>query len=168
MRALARPMCLAALLAALLAARLPLHLATRHAPVSNDDAIPLLMARHVLRGELSTILWNQPYNGTLDTYLLAPLVALAPPHLAFRLYEALGGVLLVGMAAALAGRVEGARGAIAAGALAAVGTPYMALMAATGPTPNFLIPLLVALPVVVRLGALDGRPRESALTAAAL
>ena len=47
-------------------------------PVSNDDAIPLLMARHVLRGELSTILWNQPYNGTLDTYLLAPGLAGRP------------------------------------------------------------------------------------------
>ena len=34
-----------------LAARAPLHLATWALPVSNDDAIPLLMARHVLQGE---------------------------------------------------------------------------------------------------------------------
>src|SRR5262249_17570253 len=53
-----------------LAARAPLHRVTWSLPVSNDDAIPLLMARHVLRGEPATILWNQPYNGTLDTYLL--------------------------------------------------------------------------------------------------
>src|SRR5947208_5754066 len=95
MRALARPMCLAALLAALLAARLPLHLATRHAPVSNDDAIPLLMARHVLHGELSTTLWNQPYNGALETYLVAPFVAALPTRPAFRAYEAVCGALLI-------------------------------------------------------------------------
>ena len=50
----------------------PLHRATFGLPVSNDDAIPLLMARHLLRGELATTLWNQPYNGALDAYLLAP------------------------------------------------------------------------------------------------
>ena len=47
-------------------ARGPLHRATFALPVSNDDAIPLLMARHLLRGELATTLWNQPYNGALD------------------------------------------------------------------------------------------------------
>src|SRR5687767_5939806 len=129
----------ATLLLALLLARAPLHVATFALPVSNDDAIPLLMARHLLRGELSTILWNQPYNGTTDTYLLAPLVALFDAHLAFRLYEALCGLALVGLAMALAFRVAGEAAAWAAGVLAAVGTPYMALMAATGPTPNFLV-----------------------------
>src|SRR4029079_10684073 len=79
----------------LLAARLPLHLVTWALPFSNDDAIPLLMARHVLRGELSTILWNQPYNATLDTYLLAPWLAVAGPHAVFRVYEVVCGLLLV-------------------------------------------------------------------------
>jgi hypothetical protein len=145
----------------LLAARLPLHLVTWPLPVSNDDAIPLLMARHVLRGELSTILWNQPYNGTLDTYLLAPGLSVAGHHAVFRTYEAVGGLLLVVAAAALAGRLQGRTAAWAAAALAAVGTPYMALMAATGPTPNFLIPLVVSVPVLAGLGALDepSRPR---------
>ncbi len=55
----------------------PLHRATFHLPVSNDDAILLLMGRHVLGGELATTLWNQPYNGALDAYLLAPLLAAA-------------------------------------------------------------------------------------------
>ena len=49
-------------------------------PVSNDDAILLLMGRHVLGGELATTLWNQPYNGALDAYLLAPLLAVLPHH----------------------------------------------------------------------------------------
>lgn len=140
----------------LLAARLPLHLVTWPLPVSNDDAIPLLMARHVLRGEPSTILWNQPYNGTLDTYLLAPGLLVAGPHAVFRTYEAVCGILLVAAAAAIAGRLGGGAAALSAAALAAVGTPYMALMAATGPTPNFLIPLLVAVPVLAGLEDLDG------------
>jgi len=46
--------------------------------------------------------------------------------------------------------------------VAAVGTPYMALMAATGPTPNFLIPLLVSVPVLAGLHSLPepARPRS--------
>jgi hypothetical protein len=107
----------------LLAARAPLHLATFALPVSNDDAIPLLMARHVLQGEPATILWNQPYNGTLDTYLLAPGLAVAGAHTVFRIYEALCGLLLVAAIAAVAARVGGGAAAVAAAALAAVGTP---------------------------------------------
>jgi hypothetical protein len=119
------------------------------------------MARHVLRGELSTILWNQPYNGTLDTYLLAPGLSLAGAHAVFRTYEAVCGILLVLAAAAAAGRVHSRTAAWSAAALAAVGTPYMALMAATGPTPNFLIPLLVSVPVLAGLRDLQepSRPR---------
>jgi hypothetical protein len=147
----------------LLAARLPLHLATWALPVSNDDAIPLLMARHVLRGELSTILWNQPYNGTLDTYLLAPGLSVAGHHAVFRTYEAVCGLLLVAAAGAAAGRVQGRVAASSAAALAAVGTPYMALMAATGPTPNFLIPLLVSVPVLAGLRDLDDPPRPRSI-----
>jgi hypothetical protein len=142
-----------------LAGRVPLLAVTHHLPVSNDDAIPLLMARHVLRGELSTILWNQPYNGALDAYLLAPGLLLASPHAVFRAYEAVCALLLI-LAVALAARaVSGAAAGSWAAVLAAVGTPYMALMAATGPTPNFLVPLLVSVPLVVGLRRLDPPPR---------
>jgi hypothetical protein len=138
----------------LLAARGPLHRVTHGLPISNDDAIPLLMARQVLRGELATILWNQPYNGTLDAYLLAPASWFWSPHGVFRAYEALCGILLVVAAGVLARRTFGEGAGWAGAALAAVGTPYMALMAATGPTPNFLVPLLVAVPAAWGLGRL--------------
>ena len=85
----------AGLLALAGVARGPLHRATCALPVSNDDAIPLLMARHLLEGEWSTTLWNQPYNGALDAYLLAPGLALGPGHGVFRAYEAGCAVLLV-------------------------------------------------------------------------
>src|SRR5688572_15299596 len=139
------------------AARLPLHRATFALPVSNDDAIPLLMAGRVLHGELSTILWNQPYNGTLDTYLLAPGLLVASPHAVFRAYEALCGIALVVMVGLLARAVGGERAGWMAAALAAVGTPYMALMAALGPTPNFLVPLMVGIVVLAGYkGGSDG------------
>ncbi|HET9314964.1 MAG TPA: hypothetical protein VFQ51_05215, partial [Vicinamibacteria bacterium] len=135
-------------LAALLA-RGPLHLVTYGQPASNDDAVPLLMARHVLQGELSTILWNQPYNGTLDTYLLAPGLLVGPAHGVFRAYEALCAIVLLLVVGRLAWRVGGEVAGWTAALLAAVGTPYLALMAATGPTPNFLVPLLTAVPLLV-------------------
>jgi hypothetical protein len=138
---------------------------THALPVSNDDAIPLLIARHVLRGELATILWNQPYNGTLDAYLLAPGLLVGSAHAAFRAYEAACGLLLVVLVGLLAGRLAGEAAGWSAALLAAVGTPYMALMAATGPTPNFLVPLLVAVPLLFGLHRLEGRRLAPALVA---
>ena len=164
----ARRLLAAALLLALAAlARLPLHRATHALPLSNDDAIPLLMAARVLEGELSTILWNQPYNGALDAYLLAPGLLLAGPHDVFRAYEALCAFALVALAGAFAAVLGGERAGWAAAALAAVGTPYMALMAATGPTPNFLVPLLAGAALLRALVAeARGRPVPAAEAAA--
>jgi hypothetical protein len=155
-----------ALVAAFGVARGPLHHVTFSLPVSNDDAILLLMARHVLEGELATTLWNQPYNGALDAYLLAPGLAVGPHHLVYRLYELLCAALLVLLAGQLARCLAGSRGGWAAALLAAVGTPYMALMTATGPPPNFLMPLVTGLPLVAGLGALERRapgPRRGTL-----
>ena len=46
-------------------ARGPLIAVTHPQPVSNDDAIPLLIGRALLHGELSTTLWNQPSDRSL-------------------------------------------------------------------------------------------------------
>ena len=144
------------LLAAAAVARGALHWATFGLPVSNDDAILLLMARAVLRGELATTLWNQPYNGALDAYLLAPLVAVLPHHTAYRLYQLVCAGLLVWLVFLLGRRLGGERAA-AAGALAAAwGTPYMGLMTATGPPPNYLMPLATGFPLLLALDALAG------------
>ena len=143
--------------AALVFARGPLHRATYALPTSNDDAIPLLIARHVLGGEHSTVLWNQPYNGTLDAYLLAPVLVVLSPHSAFRAYEALCAAGLVALSGILAWRAFGSGAGWAAALLAAIGSPYMALMGATGPTPNFLVPVLVGAVVAIAGEALGGR-----------
>jgi hypothetical protein len=156
-----------ALAATFALARGPLHAVTHALPVSNDDAIPLLIARHILKGELATILWNQPYNGTLDAYLLAPALLVASPHAVFRSYEAACGLLLVALIGLSARRLGGETAGWSAGFLAAMGTPYMALMAATGPTPNFLVPLLVAIPLLLGLRRLDGTPLPGGVVAGA-
>src|SRR5262245_51230090 len=150
---------------AFLVARLPLHRATFALPVSNDDAVLLLMARHILRGELATILWNQPYNGALDAYLLAPFLVPFGHHLAFRVYELVCAALLVVLVLGIARRVGGPAAGIAGGLLAAWGTPYMALMTATGPPPNFLMPLVTGFPLLAALGMLerDAPPLRPAL-----
>jgi hypothetical protein len=145
-------------LAAAVVARGALHRATFALPVSNDDAILLLMGRAVLEGELATTLWNQPYNGALDAYLLSPLLAVLPHHAAYRLYQVVCAVLLVWLAGLLAGRLGGPRAAFAASLAAAWGTPYMALMTATGPPPNFLMPLATGFPLLL---GLDGLPRRA-------
>jgi hypothetical protein len=141
----------------------PLHRATFGLPVSNDDAIPLLMARHLLRGELSTVLWNQPYNGALDAYLIAPLLAVASSHHAFRVYEAACAVLLALLVFLLARRVAGEPAGVAAAFLAVIGTPYMGLMTATGPPPNFLMPLVTGFPLLAGLRLCGREGRAAAL-----
>jgi hypothetical protein len=153
--------CLTALapVAAFVVARGALLRVTWALPVSNDDAILLLMGRHLLRGELATILWNQPYNGALDAYLLAPGLAFGPAHAVYRLYQLACAALLVFLLGALARHVGGAPAGLAAGLLAAWGTPYMALMTATGPPPNFLMPLVTGLPLLVGLRAHGGEGR---------
>ena len=137
-------------------ARGALHLATFQLPVSNDDAILLLMGQALLRGELATTLWNQPYNGALDAYLLAPLLAVLPHHAAYRVYQALCAALLVWLAFLLARRLGGEDAGWAAALAAAVGAPYMALMTATGPPPNFLMPLVTGFPLVAGMNAAAG------------
>jgi hypothetical protein len=154
------------LAAAFVAARGPLHRATFALPVSNDDAILLLMGRHVLRGELATTLWNQPYNGALDAYLLAPLLAVLPHHAAYRLYELACALLLVALVAGLAHRLGGKAAGLAGGLLAAWGTPYMGLMTATGPPPNFLMPLVTGVPLLAVLARVPG-PASAGTTEAA-
>ncbi|HEY7923859.1 MAG TPA: hypothetical protein VII62_11805, partial [Vicinamibacteria bacterium] len=144
--------------AAALVARGALHWATFSLPVSNDDAILLLMGRAVLHGELATTLWNQPYNGALDAYLLSPLLAVLPHHAAYRLYQVVCAVLLVWLVALLARRLAGPQAAFAGALVAAWGTPYMALMTATGPPPNFLMPLVTGFPLLVGLDALAVSP----------
>jgi hypothetical protein len=158
MRPTSRAWLAVVVLAAAAAARGPLVRATFALPVSNDDAILLLMGRHVLHGELATTLWNQPYNGALDAYLLAPLLAVLPHDLAYRLYGVACAGLLALLAGLLARRLDGAAAGWAAAFLAAWGTPYMALMAATGPPPNFLMPLVTGFPLVAGLAALRGGP----------
>ena len=77
-----------------------------------------------------------------------------PHHAAYRLYQVVCAVLLVWLVFLLGRRLAGPRRP-AAGALAAAwGTPYMALMTATGPPPNFLMPLVTGFPLLLALDAL--------------
>ena len=134
-----------ALVATFAAARAALHIATFDLPLSNDDAIPMIQAGLLLRGQPTTTLINQPYNGTLDSWLMAPGLLVGSPHLVFRLYELACAGALVVACGWLARRAGGGVAAGAAALLAAFGTPYMGLMTALGPVPNFVVPLLAAL-----------------------
>jgi len=93
------------------AARVALHATTFALPLSNDDAIPMIQSWLLLQGQPTTTLINQPYNGTLDSWLMAPGLLLLSPHAVFRLYELVGGVALVAVCAWMASRLGGGRAA---------------------------------------------------------
>jgi hypothetical protein len=145
---------LLALLAGVLA-RGPLLHATLPQPLSNDDALVLLMAKDVASLRPVGGFWNQPYGGALDAWVLAPLARVAPPRALFRAYQLLTSLLLVLLVAALARQAAGRETGHAALLLAAAGPPYLALMGALGMAPYHLAPLIVGL-VVLALQAARG------------
>lgn len=55
---------------------------TEVAAPDSDEAIVGLMARHLLHGEVTTFYWGQPYGGTQEVFLVAPLFALFGTSLA--------------------------------------------------------------------------------------
>jgi hypothetical protein len=138
------------------AARGALHLATFHLPLSTDDAVPMIQVRMLWHGQPVTTLINQPYNGTLDTYLLAPLTLVFTSHAAFRVYQLLAAAALISVIAVLARRAAGPAAGWAAALAAALGTPYMAMNTAIGPVPNFLVGIVVALVVILLWPASEG------------
>jgi len=148
------------LVALLLIVRGPLHFLSFSLPLSNDDAIPLLMARHVLRGEFTTTWWAQPYNGTLDSYLLAGGLLFGPPKIVFRCYQTVCGLLVVLVVFVLAARLRGETAGWAAAFLASVASPYVALTGCLGRIPHLLVPILV---VAFALPALAESPSALAL-----
>jgi len=64
------------------------------------------------------------------------------------------------LAFALASTVGGESAGWAAAFLAAWGTPYMSLMTCTGPPPNFLMPLITGVPLLLALKGLGPEPRR--------
>jgi hypothetical protein len=118
-------------------------------PLSTDDAVPMIQVHMLRHGQPVTTLINQPYNGALDTYLIAPLTFLFSAHAAFRLYQLLCAAALIALVAALARRAASREAAWAAALLAAIGSPYMAMNTAIGPVPNFLVGIVVALALVL-------------------
>jgi 4-amino-4-deoxy-L-arabinose transferase-like glycosyltransferase len=91
----------------------------------SDEAIVGLMARHLLHGEVTTFYWGQPYGGTQEVFLVAPLFAVFGTSLvALRVVP----IALVAVACVLVWRVGlrtiGPRAAVAAACVLWLWPPY--------------------------------------------
>ena len=51
--------------------------------LNSDSAVPVLMARKILDGELPLYFWGLDYMGAIDSYLAAPVLALFGRELVF-------------------------------------------------------------------------------------
>ncbi|MGH2517672.1 MAG: hypothetical protein ACRDHP_18645, partial [Ktedonobacterales bacterium] len=103
-------------------------LVTSHGMMDGDEAVLGIQAERILRGAHPIYFYGQPYMGSWDAYLAAPLVALFGPsawplHLV-TLTESLPLVPLLG---ALATRLYGVRGRMPAMLLAAIPPEYVAV-----------------------------------------
>ncbi|MGH9279062.1 MAG: glycosyltransferase family 39 protein [Acidimicrobiales bacterium] len=54
-------------------------LASAAGAFDSDSAVPALMARQILRGDLPVFYWGQPYGGSLESLVSAALFAVLPP-----------------------------------------------------------------------------------------
>ncbi|HET7294154.1 MAG TPA: hypothetical protein VFM88_17130 [Vicinamibacteria bacterium] len=142
--------------------RLPFWIEAWRAPADADTAIVGLMALHPFS---STTFWGQPYGSPLESWLVAPAVALGAGVAAIRLaYFALS-LSLVPLAWALAARID-PRAALPAALVVACPPAYLLLMASLPPP---LYPATLALCGLLLLLALELRSRaESGLPTTAL
>ncbi len=132
--------------------RLPFWALAWRAPVDADTAIVGLMARHV---GLSTTFWGQPYGSPLESWLVAPAVALGAGGAAVRLLYFALSLGLVPMAFALGARIH-PRAALPAALIIACPPAYALLMAAMPPP---LYPASLAMGGLLLLLALELRRR---------
>jgi len=132
--------------------RLPFWALAWRAPVDADTAIVGLMARHV---GLSTTFWGQPYGSPLESWLVAPAVALGAGGAAVRLLYFALSLSLVPLAFALGARIH-PRAALPAALLIACPPSYALLMAAMPPP---LYPASLAIGGLLLVLALELRRR---------
>jgi 4-amino-4-deoxy-L-arabinose transferase-like glycosyltransferase len=91
----------------------------------SDEAIMGLMARHLLHGEVTTFYWGQPYGGTQEVFLVAPLFAVFGTSLAALRVVPIALVLLACVLVWRVGlRTIGARAAVVAACILWLWPPY--------------------------------------------
>jgi hypothetical protein len=86
--------------------------------INADEAVIGLMARAVLHGDIAVFYWGQTYGGSLETLLLAPIVAVFDGRLALQILPAIESVAVVALTFAVARRILDRQGALLAAALA--------------------------------------------------
>jgi hypothetical protein len=90
-----------------------------------EGGVYYLMAKHILKGEFPTYMWESDYNGTLPQGVVAAFFAVFGPSIPLAAFvSALTYAAAVALGVAYVQRCFGKRAAIAAGIFAAVGVPY--------------------------------------------
>lgn len=98
-----------------------------HPSLDSDMALTGLMAMHILRGELPVFFWGQPYCGSIEAFLAAPIFAvLGPSERALMLAPLSVSLVFVWLCYLAARDMWGRRAGLAAMLLAAVPPFYFA------------------------------------------
>jgi hypothetical protein len=108
-------------------------------PPSSDEALPALMAFHILKGEFPVVYWGQTYMGTQESYITAALI----PFLGFnvvtiRLYPFFISLIFCWATYLLTRKLYGESAGIFALAMLAIPVPYLAMCGAMIPPDNYL------------------------------
>ncbi len=121
--------------------------------IDSDQAVVGLMARHILQGERPIFFYGQPYNGALEAYLTAPIIALwGANDLTIRLIPVGLSAAFAALGAATITRLLGPMAGALTGAYLAAGPPLL-LRWTTAAGAGYVEALLLGTLVIVLAGA---------------
>lgn len=95
-------------------------------PLSSDEGIIGLMAMHILKGEFPIVFWGQPYMGTLEAFIDAPLIFLLGANaISVRIYPFVCSLLFMYLTYKLAAKIYNREIGLITLLLLAIPVPYL-------------------------------------------
>ncbi|MBI5199795.1 MAG: discoidin domain-containing protein [Nitrospirae bacterium] len=118
--------------------------AYRVLPVSTDEALPGLMAKHILDGEFPVVYWGQSYMGTVESFFQAVFIYLfGTIPFSVRVYPLLVGILFIFVTYRVANEMYGRGVALISLTLVSIPTVYLSICTSLVPPDNYLAIVLI-------------------------
>lgn len=113
-------------------------------PITSDDAIPGLMAKHILNGEFPAVYWGQSYMGTLESFFQSIFIyLLGTIPLSVRIYPLLVGILFILVTYKLADEMYNRNVALISLGVLSIPTVYLSICASMVPPDNYIATVLM-------------------------
>lgn len=128
-------------------------------PVSTDEALPGLMAKHILDGEFPVVYWGQSYMGTLESFFQSIFIYFFKTiPFSVRIYPLLAGLLFTFITFKLADEIYNRHIALISLSLVSIPTAYLSICSSIVPPDNYLAIVLIGSLALLLLHRVIYRP----------